>query len=55
LNGRDFKRPAELLVNDADGKTRSARADEIKSIRWIVGTPIAPKAIAFVRYRAKVQ
>jgi uncharacterized repeat protein (TIGR01451 family) len=55
LNGRDFKRRAELTVNDADGKTRPARAEEIKSIRWVIGTPIPTKSIAFVRYRAKVK
>lgn len=54
LNGREFKKAGELSVTE-DGKTRAARADEIKSIRWLVGTPIQPKSSAYVRYRAKVK
>ena len=55
LNGHDFVKQMDLIVNDADGKTRLARADEIKSIRWVVGAAIAPSSMAFARYRAKVK
>jgi uncharacterized repeat protein (TIGR01451 family) len=55
LNGRDFKQATELVVRDADGNTRAARPEEIKSIRWTLGVSIAPKSIAFARYRAKVK
>jgi uncharacterized repeat protein (TIGR01451 family) len=55
LNGRDFAKQGELTVRDADGKTRPARVEEIKSIRWIVNTAIAPNATTAARYRAKVQ
>jgi uncharacterized repeat protein (TIGR01451 family) len=55
VNGREFKKADELVVRDADGKTRPAGADDIKSIRWVLGTPIAPKSIAFARYRARVK
>ncbi len=55
LDGREFKKATELVVRDADGKTRPARADEIKSIRWVLSVPIAPKSMAYGRYRAKVK
>jgi len=55
LNGRDFKKSAELVVREADGTTRAARADEIKTIRWVLSVPIPPKSMAFARYRAKVK
>ena len=55
LNGRDFVNQSELTVKDADGKTRPAHTEEIKSIRWVVGTAIAPSSMAFARYRAKVK
>ena len=55
LNGRDFKKMSELLVRDADGKTRSPRADEIKAIRWTLNAAVGAKQSAFVRYRARVQ
>ncbi len=54
LNGRDFLKASDLTVSEA-GKTRPARADEIKSLRWVFGNAFAPNAVAFVRYRAKVQ
>jgi len=55
LNGRDFMKQADLVVNEAYGKTRPARVDEIKSIRWVVGAAIAPSSMAFARYRARVK
>jgi uncharacterized repeat protein (TIGR01451 family) len=55
LNGREFKKLSELVVRDADGKTRAPRADEIKAIRWMLNTAVGAKQIAFVRYRARVQ
>jgi len=55
LNGRDYARAAELKVREADGSTRAARAEEIKSIRWSFASAFGPKSTAFVRYRAKVK
>jgi uncharacterized repeat protein (TIGR01451 family) len=55
VNGRDFVKQSELIVREADGKARPARVDEIKSIRWVVNTAIAPNASAAAHYRAKVQ
>jgi uncharacterized repeat protein (TIGR01451 family) len=55
LNGRDFLAQAALTVREADGKTRPARPEEIKSIRWLLGTAIPPNATATARYRARVK
>jgi uncharacterized repeat protein (TIGR01451 family) len=55
LNARDFAKQSELTVREADGKTRPARAEEIKSIRWVVSAAIAPNATATAQYRATVQ
>jgi uncharacterized repeat protein (TIGR01451 family) len=55
LNGRDFVKQSELVVREADGKSRPARSDEIKAIRWLVNVAIASNATAAVRYRARVQ
>lgn len=55
LNGSEFKKPSELTVREADGKTRSVRADEIKTLRWVIAKPLAPKASSSVSYRAKLQ
>jgi uncharacterized repeat protein (TIGR01451 family) len=55
LNGRDFVSSTALTVRDADGKSRPARAEEIKSIRWVISTAIAPNSMAFARYRARVK
>jgi uncharacterized repeat protein (TIGR01451 family) len=55
LDGKAFAKASDLKVREADGTTRTARADEIKSIRWTLGVAIAPKSMAFVRYRAKVK
>jgi uncharacterized repeat protein (TIGR01451 family) len=55
LNGTDFKKANELVVRDADGKTRPARAEDIKSIRWTYSSAFTANAVGFVRYRAKVK
>lgn len=55
LNGSDFAALNSLTVREADGSTRPARADEIKSIRWVYGSAFAASATGFVRYRATVK
>jgi uncharacterized repeat protein (TIGR01451 family) len=55
LDGKEFKRAAELTVREADGTTRAARADEYRAIRWTYKAAFAPGATAFVRYRAVVK
>jgi uncharacterized repeat protein (TIGR01451 family) len=55
LNGRDFAALNALTVREANGTTRPANADDIKSIRWVYGSAFAANATGFVRYRAKVK
>ncbi len=52
LNGAEFKAAEQLTVQDADGTTRTARADEYRAVRWTFKNSFAPGATAFVRYRA---
>ena len=53
LDGRDYAKQIELVVREADGKSRAARADEIKALRWVIAS-IAPNTTATARYTAKV-
>jgi uncharacterized repeat protein (TIGR01451 family) len=55
LDGKEFKRAAELTVLDADGTARAAHANEYRAIRWTYKAAFAPGATAFVRYRAVVK
>jgi uncharacterized repeat protein (TIGR01451 family) len=52
LDGADFKAAEQLTVREADGTTRTARADEYRAVRWAFKSSFAPGATAFVRYRA---
>ena len=54
LDGKDFKAPTALLVNEGSG-SRAARADEFRAVRWTYTSAFAPGATAFVRYRATVK
>lgn len=54
LDGKEFKSAAELVVREADGTSRAARANEYRAIRWTYQVAFAPGATAFVRYRAVV-
>jgi uncharacterized repeat protein (TIGR01451 family) len=54
LDGKEFKGAAELVVREADGTARAARANEYRAIRWAYKGAFAPGATAFVRYRAIV-
>jgi uncharacterized repeat protein (TIGR01451 family) len=54
-NGREFKKANELIVRDADGRSRPVRADEIKSLQWLFAKALPPKSNAAVSYRTKVQ
>jgi uncharacterized repeat protein (TIGR01451 family) len=55
LDGKEFKTPDALVVKDATGATRPARADELRAVRWTYTAAFQPGAIAFVRYRALVK
>lgn len=54
LDGKDFKAADALTVRNADGSTRSARAGDLRYIRWSYASSFTPGATSFVRYRALV-
>jgi uncharacterized repeat protein (TIGR01451 family) len=54
VDGRTFAAPAALVVAEADGAQRPARADEYSAIRWVLPHPIGPSESLIVRYRATV-
>lgn len=54
-DGKSFSKLDGITLKNADGSTRSARADDIKAIRWIYNTPINPGQSGFVRFRAQVK
>jgi uncharacterized repeat protein (TIGR01451 family) len=54
LDGSTFAVAEALLVADADGTRRPARADEYAAIRWVLPRPMGPSESLIVRYRATV-
>ncbi len=54
LDGSTFAAPEALVVAEADGSRRPARADEYSAIRWVLPRPMGPSESLIVRYRATV-
>jgi hypothetical protein len=54
LDGSTFASPDALVVAEADGSRRPARADEYSAIRWVLPRPMGPRESLVVRYRATV-
>jgi uncharacterized repeat protein (TIGR01451 family) len=54
LDGQAFADAAALVVEEADGSTRAARADEYSHIRWTLDHAMGPSESLMVRYRATV-
>lgn len=54
LDGSTFGAPEALVVAEADGSRRPARADEYSAIRWVLPRPMGPSESLVVRYRATV-
>ena len=54
LDGNSFAAPEALVVAEADGSRRQARADEYSAIRWVLPRPMGPSESLIVRYRATV-
>jgi len=54
LDGSTFAVPDALVVDEADGSRRRARADEYLAIRWVLPRPMGPRESLTVRYRATV-
>ena len=54
LDGNTFAVAEALVVAEADGSRRPARADEYSAIRWVLPRPMGPSESLIVRYRATV-
>jgi uncharacterized repeat protein (TIGR01451 family) len=54
LDGTAFAVAEALVVAEADGSRRAARADEYSHIRWVLPRPMGPRESWVVRYRATV-
>jgi hypothetical protein len=54
LDGSRFAAPEALLIAEADGSQRPARAEEYSHIRWVLPNAIGPNESWIVRYRATV-
>jgi uncharacterized repeat protein (TIGR01451 family) len=54
LDGSTFASADALVVAEADGSRRQARADEYSAIRWVLPRPMGPSESLIVRYRATV-
>jgi uncharacterized repeat protein (TIGR01451 family) len=54
VDGNTFATPEALVVAEADGSRRQARADEYSAIRWVLPRPMGPSESLMVRYRATV-
>jgi uncharacterized repeat protein (TIGR01451 family) len=49
LDGSTFASPDALVVAEADGSRRTARADEYSAIRWVLPRPMGPSESMTVR------
>jgi uncharacterized repeat protein (TIGR01451 family) len=54
VDGSTFAAPAALVVAEADGSRRPARAEEYAAIRWVLPRAMGPSESLMVRYRAVV-
>jgi uncharacterized repeat protein (TIGR01451 family) len=52
--GLTFGAPKELLVRAGDGTPRTADAADYTHIRWVLRSPLDPRAKGFARFRAVV-
>lgn len=53
--GESFAPSAELVVVDADGNERKARAEDITHIRWTLQEAIAQNASGSVEFQVRIQ
>jgi uncharacterized repeat protein (TIGR01451 family) len=53
--GATYGQPSELHVITADGVRRVATPNDYTQVRWLIKTPLAAGARAFVRFRATVR
>jgi uncharacterized repeat protein (TIGR01451 family) len=55
LDGATFLPMAQLMVREADGSRRPARAEEVRHVRWLLSNSIAGNQQLSVRYSARLQ
>ncbi|MFQ5596836.1 MAG: hypothetical protein ACE5GK_02180 [Nitrospiria bacterium] len=52
--GRQFAKPRQLIVRNADGRERSATVKDYTHIRWVFNNALAPGGKGAVVYRARI-
>ena len=55
IDGRRYAGPDALTVREADGSTRTARADEYRHVRYAMQSALAPGQTVSASYRTRVQ
>ncbi|MEZ5531008.1 MAG: hypothetical protein R3E69_01350 [Steroidobacteraceae bacterium] len=55
VDGKRYDSAGALTVRDADGTTRSARADEIRHVRYAMRAALAPGETVSATYRTRVE
>jgi uncharacterized repeat protein (TIGR01451 family) len=55
IDGKRYGSPAAIVVREADGTTRSARADEYRHVRYAMRAPLAPGESLSASHRTRVQ
>lgn len=53
--GKSFAGRDDLRVAQADGNKRTARAEDITHIRWVIGTAVAPKTGGTLSFSGRLQ
>lgn len=53
--GETFAAATDLLVAEADGSVRSARAEDYTHIRWLMRNPLQPGKRGVARFRAELR
>jgi uncharacterized repeat protein (TIGR01451 family) len=54
LDGKSFVALADLLVTEADGTKRPARAEDVRHVRWALNGSIGANQFISVRYSARL-
>jgi uncharacterized repeat protein (TIGR01451 family) len=55
LDGKSFLPLAEIVVAEADGTRRPARAEEVRHVRWVLSGSIGANESVSVRYSARLR
>ncbi len=53
--GKTFAAAGELVVQEADGSVRQARAEDYTHIRWTMRSPLQPGKRGYARFRAQLR